>query len=241
MNKSLYTYASIVFLLLFSFTGTAQNEYVKGEIQLSKKKKIDAYILMDFRFPQRFQNGITYITPKAYAKSQEKGKIKGKSKNKLNPKDLISFTLEDGTVYKTVKYADLTGRAIKMLPKRFILEQITDGTIDMYKFYSRTTGKISTELAKVVMDSKMHGDDMLIDYIKDNFQLLIQKESKNPKSIMMINLLNFIGDNPTVKKNYTNNHYGLRNQFTERQKMGHYVNQKFEASFVKMVDDYNGN
>ena len=56
---------------------------------------------------------------------------------------------------------------------------------------------------------------------------------------MHINLLNFIGDNQRVKENYVNNHYGLRNQFTEKQKMGKYVNKEYEASFLRMLDDYN--
>jgi hypothetical protein len=110
----------------------------------------------------------------------------------------------------------------------------------MYKLYSRTTGKISYELADLVMDSKTKGNKDLIDYIQNNFQLLIRKDSKNPKNVMHINLLNIIGDNAKVKENYDNNFYGLRNQFTERQKMGKYVNKEYEASFLKMLNDYNG-
>ena len=236
-RKSIVT---LLVMLLLTLGISAQDIFQKGKIQISKKKIIDAYISIDFRYPQRFQNGITYITPKTYAKSQEKGKIKSKSKIKLKPKDLIGFNLDNGKVFKTVKYADLTGKALKMIPKRLCLEQISDGTIDMFKLYSRTTGKIPYELSNVVMDSKMQGDQLLIDYIQDNFQLLIQKESKNPKNVMHINLLNFIGDNAGVKENYDNNFYGLRNQFTERQKMGIYVNQKYETSFLKMLNDYNG-
>jgi hypothetical protein len=51
--------------------------------------------------------------------------------------------------------------------------------------------------------------------------------------------LNYIGDNPRVKENYDNNHYGLRNQFAEKQKMGKYVNKEYEAAFLRMVNDYN--
>ncbi len=126
-----------------------------------------------------------------------------------------------------------------MLPKRICLEQIANGKIDAFKMYSRTTGKISTELAKVVMDSKMDGDALLIDYIQDNFQILLQKDTKNPKNINHINLLNYIGDNEVVKTNYTNNTYGFRDQFTESQKFGVIVNKKYEASFLKMIEHYN--
>ena len=172
---------------------------------------------------------------KDYEKYTKTGKLKGKMKQKMEPKHLEGFTLEDGRVFKTVWYSDLTGRAIKMLPKRMTLEEVAHGRILMYKLYSRTTGRINHELADMVFDDPQK----LIDYIQDNFQLLIQKDSNNPKNVMHVNLLNFIGDNPRVKENYDNNQYGLRNQFTERQKMGIYVNKEYEAAFLRMLADYN--
>jgi len=233
------TIATILAMLFLTLGVCAQGLYKKGEIILKNGKSKEAYVQIDFRFPQRFQNSITYLTPDSFEKYQEKGKIKNKKKIKLQPKDIKGFNLDDGTVFKTVKYADLTGKALKMIPKKLCLEQVSQGKIKMFKLYSRTTGKIPYELSNVVMDSKMQGDQLLIDYIQDNFQLLILKDSKNPKNVMHINLLNFIGDNAAVKDNYVNNFYGLRNQFTERQKMGIYVNKNYEASFLKMLNDYN--
>jgi hypothetical protein len=68
---------------------------------------------------------------------------------------------------------------------------------------------------------------------------LIKKEHKNPRNVVHINLLNFIGDNNAVKERYDNNHYGLRNQFSEDLKEGKLVNKNYEASFLKMIKDYN--
>ncbi len=231
-------YQAIVFacMFLFAMAGVqAQALYQKGTLQLKKGKTQEAYIEIDFQHPQRFQQGITYLAPKDYEKYTQTGKLKGKMKQKMEPKHLEGFTLEDGRVFKTVWYSDLTGRAIKMLPKRMTLEEVAHGRILMYKLYSRTTGRINQELADMVFDDPQK----LIDYIQDNFQLLIQKDSNNPKNVMHVNLLNFIGDNPRVKQNYDNNHYGLRNQFTERQKMGIYVNKEYEAAFLRMLTDYN--
>lgn len=233
---------AIVLSLLLVFCSiaiSAQSIYQKGSIQVGKKKFIDAYIAIDFRYPQRFQNSLTYISPKDYAKFQEKGKLKNSWKEKLSLKDFKGFTLENGQTFKVVKYADLTKKNLGMLPKRFCLEQIANGPIIAYKFYQRTTGKISHELANVVFESKKNNDKLLIDYIQDNFQILVQKESKNPRNIMAINLLNFIGDNEQVRANYEANNYGFRNQFTERQKFGVIVNQKYEAAFLRMINDYN--
>jgi hypothetical protein len=225
-----------VFTFLFGIAGVhAQTFYQKGTLHLKKGKTQEVFIELDFEYPQRFQQGITYISPDDFEKFTKTGKLQGKMKEKMEPKHLEGFTLEDGRIFKTVWYSDLTGKAIKMLPKRMTLEQVAHGPIQMYKLYSRTTGRINQELADMVFDDRQK----LIDYIQDNFQLLIQKESDKPKNVMHINLLNFIGDNPRVKENYVNNHYGLRNQFTEKQKMGKYVNKEYEAAFLRMLDDYN--
>ncbi|MEB8329019.1 hypothetical protein OO009_06595 [Flavobacteriaceae bacterium KMM 6897] len=224
------------FTFLFALVGVnAQALYQKGTLHLKKGKTEEVYIEIDFEHPQRFQQGITYIYPDDFEKYTKSGKLKGKVKQKMEPKHLEGFTLEDGRVFRSVWYSDLTGKAIKMIPKRMTLEQVAHGSILMYKLYSRTTGRINNELADMVFEDRQ----ILIDYIQDNFQLLIQKDSDKPKNVIHINLLNFIGDNPRVKENYVNNHYGLRNQFTEKLKMGKYVNKEYEAAFLLMLDDYN--
>ena len=233
--KNTKTLLSLLLILFISTGIIAQSLYQKGTLQTKKGKTVEAYIQIDFEYPQRFQQNITYITPKDYEKYQKSGKVKGSMKNKLNPGDLEGFILDNGKVFKTVRYADLTGKAIKMIPKKMCLEQTTDGKILMYKLYSRTTGRINHELADMIFENRPE----LIKYIQDNFQLLILKDKKNPTNIMHINLLNYIGDNAKVKENYNNNHYGLRNQFTEKQKMGKYVNKEYEAAFLRMVNDYN--
>lgn len=233
--KNTKTLLSLLLLLFISTGIIAQSLYQKGTLQTKKGKTVEAYIQIDFEYPQRFQQNITYITPKDYEKYRKSGKIKGSMKNKLNPSDLEGFTLDNGQVFKTVRYADLTGKAIKMIPKKMCLEQISDGKILMYKLYSRTTGRINHELADMIFENRPE----LIKYIQNNFQLLILKDKKNPTNVMHINLLNYIGDNAKVKENYNNNHYGLRNQFTEKQKMGKYVNKEYEAAFLRMVNDYN--
>ena len=233
--KNFKSLLGLIAILLFIANISAQGLYQKGELVFKKGKTEEAYIQINFEFPQRFQQNITYITPKDYEKYQKTGKLKGSMKNKLNPNDVVGYNLDNGTVFRTVRYADLTGKAIKMIPKKMCLEQISDGKILMYKLYSRTTGRINHELADMIFENRSE----LINYIQDNFQLLILKDKKNPTNVMHINLLNYIGDNEKVKENYTNNHYGLRDQFTERQKMGKYVNKKYEAAFLRMVNDYN--
>ncbi len=230
-------YRAILGVLLFfiAVATYAQGNYHKGVLHLKKGKAKEVYIEIDFEFPQRFQQGITYMEPKDFDKFMKTGKIKGKMKQKMEPKHFEGYSLEDGREFKTVWYADLTGKAIKMIPKRMTLEQVAEGTINVYKLYSRTTGKINQELADVFFEDRAN----LVNYIQDNFQLLVLKDKKNPTNVVQINLLNYIGDNARVKENYDNNQYGLRNQFSDGFKMGKYVNKEFEAAFLRMIDDYN--
>ncbi|NER11314.1 hypothetical protein SAMN06265375_103331 [Muriicola jejuensis] len=230
-------YRAILGLLFFfiAVATFAQGNFHKGVLHLNKGKAKEVYIEIDFEFPQRFQQGITYMEPKDFDKYMKTGKMKGKMKQKMEPKHFEGFSLEDGREFKTVWYADLTGKAIKMIPKRMTLEQVAEGPINVYKLYSRTTGKINQELADVFFEDRAN----LVNYIQDNFQLLVLKDKKNPTNVVQINLLNYIGDNPRVKENYDNNQYGLRNQFSDGFKMGKYVNKEFEAAFLRMIDDYN--
>ena len=234
---------SLLLALGLSFSGIAQGIYQKGKIQLSKKKFMDAYIQIDWSYPQRWQTSVTYVTIKDFEKAVRKGnKIKGKIKEKLQPKDLIGFELEDGRRFQVVKYVDMTsGKLQKMMPKRLIMEKLADGPIEVFKFYARTTGKISKELADLAMDAHTDVEDRkkLHEWIRNNFEMMVRKDSKNPRNVVYINLLNYIGDNYDVKDKYDNNHYGLRNQFSEEKKFGKYVNKEFEAAFMRMINDYN--
>ncbi len=234
---------AFILTLGLAFNLMAQGIYQKGTIHLSKKKSMDAYIQINWSYPQRFQTSLTYVTVKDFEKAVAKNKkIKGKMTEKLQPKDLIGFELEDGRRFEVVKYVDMTsGKLQKMMPKRLILEKTADGPIEVYKFYARTTGKISKELADLAMDAHtdVEARKVLHEWIQNNFEMLVRKDSKNPRNVVYINLLNYIGDNYDVRDKYDNNHYGLRNQFSEEKKFGKYVNQEFEAAFLRMVSDYN--
>ena len=171
LNKKIVL--SVLLILGLVISSFAQGIYQKGTIHLTKKKSMDAYIQIDWSYPQRFQTSLTYVTIKDYEKALKKGrKIKGKLKEKLQPKDLIGFELEDGKQFQVVKYVDLTsGKMQKMLPKKLILQKLSDGPIEVFKFYARTTGKISSELADLAMDAHTNVEDRkkLHEWIQNNF------------------------------------------------------------------------
>ncbi len=230
--KQFILIAALVFVGLNTY---GQDTYNKGTITLKNGKTKEGYILINYAYPQRFQSNITYLEEKAYQKFVKKGKVKGKSKIGLKPKDIEGFKLDNGGVYKTIQYTELTGKAINMIPKKLCLEQVADGPIKMYKMYTKSTGKISYEMA----DARRGGIGELAHYIQNNFQLLVQKDTKNPRNVAVLNILKLIGDNPDVKENYDKNHYGLRDQFSRPLKEGKLVNKKYEQAFLKLLEDYN--
>ncbi|MEQ8425762.1 MAG: hypothetical protein RIA63_13685, partial [Cyclobacteriaceae bacterium] len=62
MSKASLT---LIAALCFSFSLNAQL-YNKGTITLKNGKTVEGYVEIDYQFPQRFQHGIRYLTPKTY-------------------------------------------------------------------------------------------------------------------------------------------------------------------------------
>ena len=170
MKLLISLFCSLLFLMCMNLQ--AQGLYQKGSVTFKKGKSTDAYVQMDYKYPQRFQNSITYITPSTYAKYLKKGKIKGSKKIKLKPKEIEGFHLDNGQIFKTVSYADITGKAIKMMPKKLCLEQLASGEIDLYKLYTRTTGTISYELADYVREGGQELIDILTTVANTDEKLL---------------------------------------------------------------------
>ncbi len=85
--------SSFFFCASVGLIANAQDLYQKGELHLKKGKTAEAYIQIDFEYPQRFQQNITYVTPKDYDKFLQTGKLKGSMKEKLNPGDLTRVYL----------------------------------------------------------------------------------------------------------------------------------------------------
>jgi len=230
----------LVFTLLFSFTvSSQQNSYKKGTIIVNQKKSIDAFIEVDFRLPQRFQSSITYVSPENYEKLQRGEKIKGKSKKTMKPKDIIGFDLDDGTSFRTVSYTDMSSNSsVGPMPIKLCLQRVVDGKIDLYKMFSATTGNVSHDIKSVMNLSEVEDDDnILIDYVQDNFQLLVQKNEGTVKNLMSVSLLNYFGDNSKVKENYIENQYGFRDEFNQ-QSNSPIVNHNLEAALLRLLNDY---
>ncbi len=248
--KTKFKTSRIIFLFLFlsAFVLQAQkNAFEKGTIILSKKKSVEAYILIDFTRPQNFQKEVTYLEPKAYAKFKA-GKKAKKLTETVKAKEIVGFDLDDGRKFRTVKYMDLTSGGMgAMMPKKLCMQQIINGKVDMYKLYQHTgsTGsvgisKVSNVVSQVAHESrKTNNPQLLIDHIQSNFQLLAQKEHKMPKNVYSMNMANLIGDNPAVKENYENNKYGVQAYITGDIIPGLLAHENIEAAFLKMITDYN--
>ncbi len=233
----------LIVLFSFAFTSvTAQlktpssvGKYEKGTITLNKGKDIEGYIYIDMMNPQEFQKRVNLIDEKTY-----KAFLKGKKINKdievYKPKDLQSFTLENGKKFKKAKYVNaFATRKQDMIPKNLMLEVVTEGKITVFRKYHHTQGIVSSYLP----DRTEVNDADYVKWQENNFEILYQKEGQGSKNMSVINIKALVGDNEAVLNNYNNDYYGFRTLFTK----GPVFESSFQLdaleAFTKMVEDYN--
>jgi hypothetical protein len=216
-------------------TPSSVGKYEKGAIILDKGKKIEGYIYMDMLNPQEFQKRVNLINEKTH-KAFLKGKKIKKDIEVYKAKDLQSFTLENGQKFKQCKYVNLLAtRKQDMLPKKLMLEVVTEGKVTVYKKHHHTQGIVSGHLP----DRTEVNDAEYVEFQKNNFEILYQKEGEGAKNMSVINIKALVGDNEAVLANYDKDYYGFRTLFTK----GPVFESSFQLdaleAFTKLVEDYN--
>ncbi len=220
-------------------TPSTCSDYHKGTITLKNGKTKEAYIFIDNCNPHNFQQGnITTIGEKAYKKYKKGKRIKKKVMEKYKVKQIQGFVLDNGRTFRQVKYVDLSATTkVGMLPKRFMLEVVADGDITVFrKFYRTQNGFIHGP----VMDSKLEGGNNHLQFITNNFELLVQKDKdKNPRNIRNVNLKNYIGDKPEIDDKYLNGDYEFRVQFQRASTFATNCDTPFMDALLELVNEYN--
>lgn len=241
---NIYSPFVIMLIALLSFTNKAEAQlktpssvgtYEKGTVTTLKGKEIEGYIYMDLMNPQEYQKRVNLIDEKTY-KAFKKGKKIKKDIEVYKAKDLQSFTLDDGRKFKQCKYVNVFAtRKQDMLPKKLLLEVITEGKVTVFKKHHHTQGIVSGHLP----DRTKVNDAEYVEWQKNNFEILYQKEGAGAKNMSVINIKALVGDNETVLTNYNNNHYGFQALFTK----GPVFESSFQSdaleAFTKMIEDYN--
>jgi len=245
--KTLKNYSTFAFMLivLLSLTTTdaksqlktpsSVGKYEKGTITLEKGKEIEGYIYMDMLNPQEFQKRVNLINEKTH-KAFLKGKKIKKDIEVYKAKDLQSFTLENGQKFKQCKYVNLLAtRKQDMLPKKLMLEVVTEGKVNVYKKHHHTQGIVSGHLP----DRTEVNDAEYVEFQNNNFEILYQKEGEGAKNMSIINIKALVGDNEAVLANYDKDYYGFQTLFTK----GPVFESSFQLdaleAFTKLVEDYN--
>lgn len=213
-------------------------DYYEGAYTLKNGKTKDGYIFINDCKPHLFQQGLRVIDQKTYAKYQKGKRIKKKAIEKFKVKEIKAFALENGRQFKQVKYANLAATTkVGMLPKRFLLEVVADGDITVYrKFYRTDNGFIHGP----VMDSKLEGGSGHLDFMTNNFEVLVQKDKKkNPRNIRNVNLKSYIGDKPEIDDKYLNGDYEFRVQFQRPSTFATNCDTPFMEALLELVNEYN--
>lgn len=238
------TFALMLIVLLSLTTNNAKaqlktpssvGKYEKGTITLDKGKKIEGYIYMDMLNPQEFQKRVNLINEKTH-KAFLKGKKIKKEIEVYKAKELQSFTLENGQKFKQCKYVNLLAtRKQDMLPKKLMLEVVTEGKVTIYKKHHHTQGIVSSYLP----DRTEVNDAEYVAWQENNFEILYQKEGEGAKNMSIINIKALVGDNEAVLANYDKDYYGFQTLFTK----GPVFESSFQLdaleAFTKLVEDYN--
>lgn len=213
--------------------------YEKGIITLKNGKTKEAYIYVDYCNPHLFQMALRTIDEKTYKKYAKGKKIKKKAINKYKVKEIRSFVLDNGKEFRQVKYANIfSQKNTDKLPKRQLLEVVTDGEITIYKRGYRTRNGF---IYKPVMDAVLAGGDTHAEFMRNNFEILYQKDkSKNPKNIRNANLKNIFGDNQEVLQKFQDGGYAFRIEFQRPATFSANCDTAFLNALLEMVHDYNG-
>ena len=226
---------SLVCLLTYAQNDLAR-KYVKGDIVLNSGESIKGYIFFDFEHVGMFQNSVSYILQETYEELKETGNLKMKYVEKLKPKVVKYYKLEDGPTFVTETYADLTAVGTGSIPKKYFFEQMVVGKINLYKRYISSGGGVSGEYAELTME----GGEKLAEYNKMHFELMIKKDEKNPKNISNVNLLDYISDKADVLNKFNADEYGkLKAVFSKKVKLGDLHYPDFEEDLIKLLNDYN--
>lgn len=213
--------------------------YEKGTLTMKNGKTKEAYIYIDYCNPHLFQMGVRTIDEKTYKRYAKGKKIKKKSIEKYKVKEIRSFVLDSGKEFRQVKYANLfSQKNTDKLPRRQLLEVVADGKITIFKRGYRTRNGF---IYKPVMDAVLEGGATHVEFMRDNFEILYQKDkSKNPKNIRNANLKSLFGDNQEVLQRFQNGDYNFRIQFQREASFSANCDRAFLKSLLEMVHDYNG-
>lgn len=236
-----------LFVSFLFLTGVAQanplakqncSGYYKGTLTLANGKEINAYFYIDHCNPHLFQSTLRMINAKSYKKYVKGKRLKKKVIEKIKLKKINSLQLEDGRLFRTVKYANMySSKKTDWLPKRHLLEVALDGPIVLYKKHYRTQNGF---IYRPVMDSALEGGTQHLEFMLSNFEILIQKNrDENPKNIRSINLKNYIGDQTLILKDYQEGKYAFREQLQRKATFSANCDPVFLEALKALVSDYN--
>jgi hypothetical protein len=237
---------ALVFILGTTFQASALTTepepcsgYEKGIITLKNGKTREAFIYIDYCNPHLFQMALRTIDEKAYKKYIAGKKIGNKAITKYKVKDVNGFVLDSGKEFRQVKYSNIfSPKNTDKLPKWQLLEVMADGKITIYKRGYRTRNGF---IYKPVMDAVLAGGDEHVEFMRNNFEILYQKDKeKNPKNIRNANLKSLFGDNAEVLKKFQDGEYDFRIQFQRPATFSANCDLEFLEALLEMVRDYNG-
>lgn len=230
MKKLSLLIALFTFSTIYINGQNLADNYVKGSIYLNDGQVIEAYLFFDILYPEQFQKSVSYINEATYQNLVATDKLKTKEVEEVKAKDAKYFQLADGRKFVSLKYADLNSAGAGSIPTYYFFEELVSGKISLYKKYN-------SSVAITITDESKQAER---EWVKSNFELLIQAGDKGPKNISTIALPDYISDNAEILEKFNNNQYGkLKQVFGKKIKMGEVKHSEHEKDFINILNDYN--
>lgn len=233
---SLLLLTGITFVAKANFKGDSSARYTEATISFEEGKTQRVYVWAYIFEPESFQTKFHYIDADQYEELKANGdKIKGKYLEKAKAKDIKQIELWNGEVFVNRKYADLSELGMGSIPKQYLIHQIVDGELSVYRLYTEQINIYSntSEGMRMEIESSKR-------YINQHSNVLIAKGDDSPKSIKTIVVGELVADKESVYEKLESGAYGsIYQRFNSKLKSGDLNPSDYLQDFAHLARDYN--
>lgn len=184
--------------------------------------------------PWGYQSDIKFIPEATWATLE---KTKNKDWEKYGPKELKSYHLNDlDRTFVSKPFSDMSSVSLKMVARRYFMHQIAAGKLNLYFYYDAPPNVyVGTEEDY----EKIKQENAINNYV------LLEKTEDKLKNITDVDLLDYIGDCPSVVEKYQAGGYGPKPGDDGKKKgLGKFVARVIDSNRMReyaepLIRDYN--
>jgi hypothetical protein len=209
----------------------------KGHIITKKGVVLKGYIKLkgDEMSPWKNQSSVEFFTEDAMSD----GKVKGKEREKFNPKDIQAYVVEDRH-FEAMKISVAKLDIGMGIDSWKFVERVADGHISVYRLFE-TPDPVSvttSEEERVALEQEM-------ERMRSEPRIVLIKEGEKPTLIQKVDFAEYLEKCPEVQEKYTSGGYGIEPWNPDAEsKLGQWMSKQANAEQIKavlkeIITDYN--